>query len=423
MSELSTTQPPNGAGGKFVSRSFLANVLLILLSIGLGAWAFQLVRERFTSIASRDAVINGTLIDINAPIEGVVSEISMTTGAAIKPDQTLAIVNNPNLVAQASRLPAQEIKTQIAEFESERDTIVQQLAETRALIALWSQEQSNQQRLEVQNSQDSIREAQADLEAMQSRYRLAEITYQRSITLREAGAISQAILDEAQLEREELGNQVKSLQAQLESARNQEQAVKVGLNLDRERNDSSPRIRLQTLRVQEMTQQQEITQLERSIQAARAELTQATTEYQLEQTQLNRTQRTTIKPPTTGVIWDVTARQGQFVEKGANLGRVLDCRRRWVDVYVDEQALRSLRHGMSATIRLYGSQSLTLRGRVSLVRSGLGRLQAGQDVAVPIAPNLPRTTQVRVDLDPDTPQGSPDALCFVGYTAQVSFHL
>ncbi|NJL21530.1 MAG: HlyD family efflux transporter periplasmic adaptor subunit [Leptolyngbyaceae cyanobacterium SM1_3_5] len=423
MPEFSTTPPPNVAGRNLVSRSFLANVLLILLSVGLGVWAFQLMRERFTSIASRDAVINGALIDINSPIEGIVSEFSAATGAAVTSDQTLAIVNNPNLVAPASRLPAQEIKTQITEFESERDTTIRQLAETRALIELWSQEQSNQQQLEMQNSQDSILEVQADLEAMRSRYRLAEITYQRSTTLLEAGAISQATLDEAQLEREELSNQVKSLQAQLESAQNQEQAVTLGLTLERERSETNPRIRLQTLKLQAVTQQQAITQLERNIQAARAELAQATTEYQLEQTELNRTQRTTIKPPTEGVIWDVTARQGQFVEKGANLGRVLDCQRRWVDVYVDEQALRSLRHGMPATIQLYGDQSLTLRGRVSLVRSGVGRLQAGQDVAVPIAPNLPRTTQVRVDLDLNTPQGSPDAMCFVGYTAQVSFHL
>jgi len=401
----------------------MANLLLILLSIGLGAWAFQLMRERFTSIASRDAVINGVLINVNAPIEGIVNQFSLTTGTVVKPDQTLAVLNNPNLVAQASQLPAQEIKTQIKEFENKLTAAVGQLAETRAMIALWSQEQGNQQRLEVQNSQDSIREVQADLNAMQSQYRLADLSYQRSVTLLEAGAISQAKLDSALQEREQLGNQVKSLQARLATAQNQEQAVKVGLNLERERNDSSPRLRLQTLKLKEITQQQDIAQLEQSIKSARAELAQATADYQSQQTELKRTQQTTIKPPTVGVMWDVTAKQGQFVEKGANLGRILDCRRRWVDVYVDEQALKSIRHGMLATIKLYGDNSQTSQGRVTLIRSGLGRLQAGQDVAVPIAPNLPRTTQVRVDLDPDTAQGSPDALCYVGYTAQVSFRL
>jgi len=90
-------------------------------------------------------------------------------------------------------------------------------------------------------------------------------------------------------------------------------------------------------------------------------------------------------------------------------------------VFVDEQAVRSLQPGTPASIELYGSNAQVLQGKVSLVRSGIGRLAAGEDVAVPIMPNLPRNTQVRVDLDPTTAKNNPNLFCHVGYTGRVTF--
>jgi hypothetical protein len=55
-----------------------------------------------------------------------------------------------------------------------------------------------------------------------------------------------------------------------------------------------------------------------------------------------------------------------------------------------------------------------------MIRSGLGRLAAGEEVAVPTAPNLPRKAQVRIDLEPDT-QNSSGRFCYVGYTGEVTF--
>jgi hypothetical protein len=94
-----------------------------------------------------------------------------------------------------------------------------------------------------------------------------------------------------------------------------------------------------------------------------------------------------------------------------------------VDVFVDEKAVRSLPPGTPAQIEFYGETAPTLQGQVSLVRSGIGRLAAGEDVAVTVSQHLPRTSQVRVELDSQADRGTPEQFCYVGYTAKVTFEV
>jgi hypothetical protein len=46
------------------NRSLSANILIVILSIGLIIWAIRLLQSKFTSINSLDAVVNGVVIDI-----------------------------------------------------------------------------------------------------------------------------------------------------------------------------------------------------------------------------------------------------------------------------------------------------------------------------------------------------------------------
>ena len=66
---------------------------------------------------------------------------------------------------------------------------------------------------------------------------------------------------------------------------------------------------------------------------------------------------------------------------------------------------------------------------VQTIRSGVGRLAAGEDVAAPVTPNLPRYSKVRVVLDPatnvsnSTNQPNSGKLCYIGYTGRVTFQI
>lgn len=226
--------------------------------------------------------------------------------------------------------------------------------------------------------------------------------------------MAQTQLDDAKRELETSKNLVDSLEARLKATRANQKAIGLGLNLARSRSNYDPRIRLQELQLEIADQRQLIATLKQNIKNAQAELIQAKTD-------MERKEQIVVNVPTSGVIWNLLAQRGQFVQQGTTLGKVLDCSRRWVDVFVDEQAVRSIQPGIPATIELYGSEAQVLHGRVSIIRSGLGRLAAGEDVAVPITPNMPRNSQVRVNLDPSTPKGTPNLLCYVGYTGKVTF--
>ena len=155
--------------------------------------------------------------------------------------------------------------------------------------------------------------------------------------------------------------------------------------------------------------------LRQSIDDAKSELIEANAD-------VNRRRNAIVKSPVSGVIWKLGAREGQLVRQEQSIGQMIDCSKRWVDVYVEEQSVEAIQIGMPAKIELYAASTLVLNGKVSLIRSGLGRFNAGEDVAITIPQNLPRTAQVRVDLDKNSDLGAPNVFCYIGYTGKVTLN-
>jgi multidrug resistance efflux pump len=397
---------------KMPLRSLLSNLLIIFASAGLIIWTFRLIQTRFTSVISLDAVINGVLTDLKAPSEGTISELSVNTGDTTSQDKALLTLKNERV----SELKVQEINSRINQQQAELKRIQAKLARQLALRQTLVADQQNQSRLEALEAQQSVAQVISDLQGAKARYQLAQLTYKRTKSLAAAGALSQADLDTAGVEMQQSQAEVGTLETRLDALRTNQQATQLGLTLSRNRSNYDPRIRLEELQLQIADQHQVIQTLQQSIQDGQAELTQAKADVKRQQTVV-------VSAPNSGVVWRLSAQRGKFVEQGESLGQVLDCERRWVDVFVDERAVRSLKPGTPATVELYGSSSSVLHGQVSLVRSGIGRLAAGEDVAIPITPNLPRNTQVRVDLAPDTDKGNPHLFCYVGYTGRVTFKL
>lgn len=406
---MSTTQD---YPAQISTRSWLANILIILAGAGLIYWSFRLLQTRLTSVISRDAVINGVLIELKAPAAGEVSKLAVETGEVAGKDNVLLTLKNERV----SQLEVQEITSRLNEQKAELERAQAQLSRQLALVKTLELDHQNQSNLQVREAKQSVAQVQSDLQAAQARYQLAQVNYKRTAFLSNEGALPKAELDTVKLEMQESKAEINRLNARLEAARADEKAALVGLSLDRSSSNYDPKIRLQELLLDIADQQKIIQTLQQTVKDAQAELAQA-------QADMQRQQTVEVKTPTTGVIWRLDTQKGQFVEEGDTLGNVVDCGRRWVDVYVEERALRSLQPGTPATIELYGSKSQVFQGKVSLVRSGLGRLAAGEDVAIPLTPNLPRDSQVRVELAPDTDKGEPNLFCYVGYTARVSFQV
>jgi multidrug resistance efflux pump len=393
------------------TRSLLSNLLIIAASAGLIAWSISLIKTKFTAVISRDAVINGVLIDLKTPSEGIVSSESVKTGSVTSTDKAIAILKNDRV----SKLQTQEITSKIKQQQAELQRAEAKLNQLVILHSLVAQDRQNQTQLETQEAQQSIEQVKSDLIAAQTRYRQAQLNYQRSKFLLTQGAMPQASLDTATLEMQQRKAEVQSMQARLEASQTNKNAARLRLSLDRTASNYDPNIRLQELDLQIADQRHEVQALQQSVKNANAELKQA-------QADMKRQQTIVVKAPINGLIWQMNAQQGKYMQQGESIGQVLDCNRRWVDVLVDEEALQSLKPGTPATIKLYGASSQELQGKISLVRSGIGRLTAGEEVAIPISANLPRNTQVRVDLSPGT-QTDNSNFCYVGFTGRVTFQV
>lgn len=396
---------------QIANRSLIANILIVVFSIGLITWAIRLVQSKYTSVASLDAVVNGVVIDIKTPQEGIIKSLKADTGSIIEKDVILLSVEND----QVSNLQAKQISSRLSSQQSQLVSAEGQLDQLLSLTDLLQSDNQNQKRLEVSDYSDRNEQFESDLRGAIARAKLAELNYDRAVFLQKEGAYSQSVLDLAKVEFQARKSEVESLEARRQSVLTSREAASIGLTLDRTRSNSDPRIRLEEVQLQIANQQRTITALRQSINDAKSELVEANAD-------VNRRRNAIVKSPVSGVIWKLDAREGQLVRQEQSIGKMIDCSKRWVDVYVEEQSVEAIQIGMPAKIELYAASTLVLNGKVSLIRSGLGRFNAGEDVAITIPQNLPRTSQVRVDLDKNSDLGAPNVFCYVGYTGKVTLN-
>ena len=394
------------------SRSPIANLLVLGGGLVLIFISCRLIYEKFTSVISRDATINGVVIELKAPSAGQVTQLDKKAGEKLTKGELLSVLEN-NLVSQ---LKIKEITSRLNKQQTELDKDKAYLVLQLRLLKTLEADQQNQYKLQVRRVHDEIMQANAEVEKAQAKYQLAQKKYNRSNFLAEKGAISQENLDLTFSEQQEGQAEVKHWQARLQQLLTEKNAAQLDLSLGRSSSNYDPKIRLQELQMDIANQQQAILSLQQAVKDSQAELTTAHKDFQQQH-------QVTVKTPASGVIWRLDARQGQFLKEGDSLGAILDCNRRWIDVYVDEQALRSLRIGTPATIQPYGLNDKTFQGRITLVRSGVGRLTPGEDVAIPLKNNLPRQSQVRVEFESEANTLDIKHFCYVGYTARVLFQV
>ncbi len=409
-----------------VRRSLLANGVVIATGVGVLAFTGVFLFRHLTTVTSRDAVINGVIVNVRAPEEGTLVDLRAQVGEMINPSEgAVAILKNDRTTAMTPK----DVKTWLQRRRGELGAAKAKLAELQGLLASAQADNTHQHRLEVTESDRRLAAAQAELSAARAqladakaRQELAQINYERFVSLAQQGAVPQSQADAARTELKQSQAQVVNHQRTVDAvARTVEalaaeaQAAQLGLTLRNTRSNYDPRLRLQELKLQIAEQKAAIRGIEAEIAAQQEQLAQA--EREVAQRQV-----VPINTPVAGYVWRVEARQGAFLGKGDLILQVLDCQRRWVDVFLDEKMLRLVHPGTRARIELYGDKWVTLRGRVSSIRSGLGRLNPGDDMVIPIPENYPRQSQVRVELEPSDAQEEGN-FCYVGYTGKVTFEI
>lgn len=386
------------------------------LSLLLGVLFFLLwfLWSRSKSFNSRQGVVNAAIITVHAPLEGKLTLDPLEPGEVLDAGTAVGKVENPlNPQIVTDR---QTIISQIKTIEGQIQSLTRRIDSRQSLLAQFQGESSQQGGLQKEFQVERVAQLEKDLEAAKSAARAANLEAQRYRFLYENGAITLDLADQTKARAEQADAVVQRQEAALSQAKTEQRATNQGLQLEGSKVFSYPDIRVRELA-------QEITDLSREQEDLTVTLAAKQQELSKISQQLDLAQFTPIKVPITGVLWSLT-RNNTSVPEHINAGdpilQMLDCANVWVDAFVGEQKLEEIKVGDRVNVRflsdLQGTEHI---GRITSVRSGIGRSTPGEDVAVPPPEMVRREIAVRVRVE--NVKMPESEFCGVGRSVEVTF--
>ena len=388
-------------------RSSRANTLVLGLGAGLLLAALGVVIHLLTTRA-RDAVVDADFIELTSPIDGKLVKLQVDVGSTVRAGQPLARLQNPN----ASEADVRQLQTALNTAQARLDQTEQELAEQRSQTQVFQRDAQAQRQLEMARSSNDLDQLKAELDRERKELAYSQRDVRRQEELYRAGAVAQNVVDRARTAAAENNDQLRAIEARIRAQTNRLQAASRNLSLDQTRSDTDPAPRLQQARLQLARLEGERTSAQRQVQGLQSQLSSAERLYRQQSD-------VWLEAPINAVVWQLQARSGDSLRPQQKVLRLINCSSRWITTYVSESDLKRLRIGSRARIDLLG-EDLDLRGKVDLIRSGVGRLSGNDDEPAPLPINLARESQVRVRIDRDVPAPA-RKLCYVGYSARVIF--
>ncbi|MEI6829236.1 MAG: HlyD family efflux transporter periplasmic adaptor subunit [Synechococcaceae cyanobacterium ELA445] len=389
-----------------IRRSRLANGLILTLA-GTLVVASVAILSNFLTARSRDAVVEATPIDLKTPISGILEELNVKAGVAVKAGETLGRIDDP----LTSNQEVSRLTTALATAKGDLAELQEEINKQLRLNQTVQGDADAQQKLEIERGTSDLRRLETEVVRSGEEVAFAQRDLKRQEELFRAGAVAETVVDRARTDLNRERQQQAGLQQRLSGQRSVLEAARRNLTLTTTRSNFDPSVRLQEsrLRLQKLEGHQH-TQKER-VEGLTQQLSAAKKQFNQQSEQL-------LTSPRKAVVWKMLANQGDSLKRDAAVLQLIDCKDRWITTYVNERDLRRLRIGSPARIDLIGDD-LDLRGEVALIRSGVGRVSlGGESVLIPI--NLARESEVRVRILNDLP-APPLKFCYVGYTGRVLF--
>jgi multidrug resistance efflux pump len=410
-SDSPTQIPP--ARSPFPYRQWIFRGLRLAIGATLFVGTSHWLMQRQQVVVSRQGFINGTLLDVQAPMAGELRLANLRSGDSLKAGQVIGTVKNP-------RNPQLEIDRQNLEAQvSLAQTQLQTLIAKRQNRQLQLQRTDNDAIVQksVQNHYDDQRLTQLRTELDQAKQTKtsADREYARMQSLVAEGILPRMQADQAQDTVQQAQLAIISKQSQIQQAQSAKAAAQQGWQMDAARSLSYAEQRRREVET-------DLADLDLDITNAQTRLTQAQLAVRNLKTQLTIQKQAQVKAPMTGVVWSVAAKGTQFgkpVSANEGLLKLLDCQDTWVEAFVSEKDLDAVRVGMDVTIDRLG-QPDKLRGRIAALRAGMGRVAVGNEVAVPPDERTRREIGLQVTWL-DRPQTGADQFCSVGQSVEVSF--
>jgi membrane fusion protein, multidrug efflux system len=342
---------PAAARPRRTRRALIVLPLLTALAVGAGSTVYLLGRGHETT---NDAQIEGHVASVAARVAGQVQQVLVNDNQSVRAGDVLVVLDDRDLAAKlaAARADLGAMLAQQHAAETEL-SVTRASADSNLEIARGGLKQA----AAVEGTTlASIERAQADLNAADSRRRLAELELQRTQTLVATGALSQSELDVRRSAFEQADAAREQAQAALSSAR---------ANVHNSSGTiASARGRL--LAAQSGPAQVEAA--EANLELARARVEQA--RAALEQAELNLSY-TRVRAGVDGVVSRRSVEVGQTASPDRPLMALVPLDDTWVVANFKEDQIADMHPGQAArvTIDTYDHE---LTGHVDSLASGTG---------------------------------------------------
>ncbi len=326
----------------FVYGATARRLAKIALGIGLVvAFGWTPLRAMLAT-TSVEAIINARIETIRSPIEGIVQAPGEKTAnwssTAAPPKLT---INNP--YADRSRLD--ELRRDLNSLESQEETLGRQsqLTQTALDMITLQAEKYRTGRLKLIDAR--LARQTAELQATSAKTSQTTASKRRSDHLQQTGFISGADSDRVQYEWNAATSAEAAAQKGLEETKVERDAVADGVFIGDSYNDAPSSIQRET----ELKMKKG--ELDAQLAGVRSQITHIKDQTSEEEAHYRLRSAATVALPSIGRVWEMLVGPGEFVNKGQDLMRVLDCSHPIVSANVDERVYNRLEVGSPATFR------------------------------------------------------------------------
>jgi multidrug resistance efflux pump len=407
-------QQKEGADESNLRRNFF-RWFRVIFGAGLVVTAGYLFWQRQSKVVSRVGYINAELITIHAPITGILTLERVDVGGVLPEGLVIGSITNDR--NPQIEIDVENLRSRLRLAKSQLQSVNQRLSTRQRLVDFLTEKASSQASLDMEFFRANLDRTRSELRQAQASLNLARKEAQRFTRLAQEGVVSQQRADQAIAELKTAEALVLSRQAEVDRSISALNATQQGLQLDSARTFSFPQIRLLDLEREIADLTQEKRQIEVSILVLEQELHKA-------QVQLNLQRSAKLKSPIKAVVWSVNVRTGRLgvpIGAGTPILQLLDCQEVWATALVAEQENRKLHLGQPAEVRLLDGTNRVFTGRVRSIRGGVGRVNAGTDVAVPPSELVRNELEVQIALDDRGEELSGGRFCSVGQSVEVVF--
>lgn len=402
---------------KITRKNKLLLIFFIFLSIS-GVIIYFL----FFAVTSKQAFINARLVNIYSPISGVVDfSTSIIQGAALTHGEKIGEIKANESNQRLSELISlnSELTQSKLNLISQQNALEEQIKKVREIQKNYHSESAKQRKIQVKYSRNRIKQYQADLERVRSSLIRAKNDLKRSSSLVPSGAISKSQHDSYKEQVISLNAEMNSINAKISQENNVLEANELGLHVEGNRTISNVEEQYRNIELQliDLTSQHEI--LGASIKHMTEHIKNISDEILHQKSYL-------LSSPKEGlVVWSVPSQTNSIISQQDLLISLIDCEDTWVEAFVDESHIGKIEIGKEVELKISGINQ-KLIGKVHSIRSGLGRVEIGPDVAMP-PPEIARrqlpvkVLTVRITIQQKDILSDKKQYCFVGRSVNVRF--